>query len=308
MLGYNKWKKLNEDLDALGGAFGGVRSPNVIGKIMGRAPGMGEDPIEDDDPTSDNQFSPVDTGDDVGSEMDDEDMGDETEVEEVCVEHPKYGIVCGKKVEHDNEDEDEDEGEEEDHDEGDDEGEDGDIEDMGDHDDNVDMEVSSEDDMPNESYSMKKKKCYGGKMMSKKKCDSGKMMSKKKCDYGSKKGNMYDKIEAMKKGDKNSDMETMEEWKRSVYSMLEEGQSYDGAKIIKNDEKKKESKNHEKKETASEKVAEHPDLAEKLTGALDRHMKMHGKKGHGHVAKVIKEIFKKLSPEHQARVRKSCGM
>lgn len=312
MLGYNKWKKLNEDLGSYGGAFGGIRNPNVIGKVMGRVAEIGDDPIDADHDDS-VEFSQVDMGDD-------QDGGDE--IEEVCIRHPKYGIVCGERVSDDESDDDSDDMDDEDSGE------------MGDHNDDVE-EVGEEeldgpegefeeieDETPMESTKYSKKKCWGKMSKSKSKKHMSKMDDGDDDDdndmeeSGSSGANMKKKMKSGqvkgkgcmdgKKSCGSGKMESatdylklppMNEWRQSIASMLNPNEKFDGMNIITEKRSNKNEEEHEEHEKREDK------MLKKGEKAIQRNDMDHEK-----ILKKLKDLYAKLPKRFQAKHKKQCDM
>jgi len=315
MLAYNKWKKLteqlniNEDLGAHDSLMGMVRSPNIVGKLMGRVSEIGDDPVDADDQGG-IEFSQVDMGED----------GDSEDVEQICIKHPKYGVVCGERVSGDEDDyeddyEDDDSGEMGEHDDnleeiGEEEGPDGDY-------------VEIEDETPMESVKhMKnsKKKCWGKMSKSKSKMNKSKMDDGSDDsddddmeDTGSAGANMKKKMKSgqeKKKGcysKKSCGSDKMEsradylglpplnEWRESIKSMLNPGERYSGMDII--TEKASKEEEHEEHEEHEEKAIK------KGQQAIKRNDMDHKK-----ILAKLKDLYSKLPKSLQKQHKKQCDM
>ena len=313
MLGYNKWKKLNENLDGMGGMMGMVRSPNIVGKLMGRVSEIGDDPIDADDQGG-IEFSQVD--------MDNGEDGESEDVEQICIKHPKYGVVCGERVSGDDYE--------------DDDYEDDDSGEMGEHDDNIEElgeeeeegpdgdYVEIEDETPMESVKhMKnsKKKCWGKMSKSKSKMNKSKMddgsddmddddmedtgsaganMKKKmKSGQEKKKGCYSKKSCGSDKMESRADylgLPSMNEWVQSIKSMLNPNERYDGMNIIteKASKEEHEENEHEKNEEKALKKGQQ---------AIKRNDMDHQK-----ILAKLKDLYSKLPKSLQKQHKKQCDM
>ena len=305
MIGYKKWKKLNENLDGMGGMMGMIRSPHAVGKLMGRVSEIGDDPIDADEPSG-VEFTQVDTGDD-------QDGGDE--IEEVCIRHPKYGIVCGERVSDDDSDDmdDEDSGEMGDHND--------DVEEVGEEElDGPEGEFEEIEDEQNESTKYSKKKCWGkmskSKMSkSKKKMDDGDDDDNDMEESGSDGANMKKKMKSGqakgkgcmdgKKSCGSGKMESatdylklppMNEWRQSIASMLNPNEKFDGINIIteKASPKEEEHEEHEEREDK---------MLKKGEKAIQRNDTDHEK-----ILKKLNALYAKLPKRLQSKHKKQCGM